>query len=143
MAKSAQSSATRTATSAAERISTALEIEPSLGIARAGWDPDKMVTPVHKTLTKENIEIFRKGAIDDLAIHPGRPRFSPTAPLFVSKPNIAGGRVWFSTFEVNFMDFALIAAERYQKGPVLIFSGAHGDMFGRLKAFPGILELER
>ena len=41
------------------------------------------------------------------------------------------------------MDYALIAAKGYQKGPVLVLSGAHGDMFGGLTAYPGIIKIEQ
>jgi len=77
-----------------------------------------------------------------LSQFPGKVGISQNALLFISKPNQAGGRVWFSTSIVNTIDYAMLVGGQ-PRGSVLVLSGAHGTMDGTLEAYPGIIAAER
>jgi RHS repeat-associated protein len=99
--------------------------------------------PVWKRMSQMQIELLRGRAAWDLMAAPGKVGFSSGAPLFLSKPNQSGGRVWLSTFKVNTADSEVLVSRSLQKSRVTIISGVHGSTRGALEPFEGIVKYER
>jgi RHS repeat-associated protein len=123
--------------SSAGRIATG-EIEAGLGTVRS-----KEVTSIARTLTPDYISRIREFGLSMASEIPGKAGLSPKAPLFFSKPNHGGGRVWLSIYEHNFFDYAPLVVPGQRNGRVLVLSGAHGDILGGLEAYPGIIDIEK
>jgi len=90
-----------------------------------------------KTLDAHEISAFRELARLKLAELPGRAGFNADAPLFISKPNQGGGRVWFSTYVTKPFDHDALIRAGGQKGPITLITGVHGNWQGKWAPNPG------
>jgi hypothetical protein len=88
---------------------------------------------VAKELNPLEMRAERLKTSDFLQILPGRTGFSSKVPLFVSKPNQNGGRIWFSTYEIEPFDFDPLMRAGLRKGRTTLISGIDGAQRGTWK----------
>jgi RHS repeat-associated protein len=102
--------------------------------------PDNMMS---KELGKWEMDMARNFASLSLEQLPGKAGFRADSPLFISKPNPSGGRVWFSITEEKPFDADALIRASEKKGPTTLITGVHGNFEGIWKPNPGVTEFTR